>query len=245
MLCCVASLARPSTPPRDDSMSEPHCAQPSSGPAPDALLARLFGEIGRLLGGEATFARPFLAALPQEPLRRQPGDGEAFLPVLRDWSDCLARAPKERPVLTPVAEVLAALSPFLRWRQNPNYRVSPPDPGFLDGYGYSEIAGPYGLVEAGIRCGVLLLGPHIFYPAHRHPAEEIYMPLTAGAWQRGQGEIAAGRWIERSAGAVIHHPSEVPHAMRAGERALAALYLWRGDLATEAQLDAAGAAMRS
>lgn len=226
-------------------MSEPRHVQPSAGPAPDALLGRLFGEIGHLLAGEAEFARPFLAALPREPLRRQPGDGEAFLPVLRDWPDCLARAPREQPTLAPLAEALSALSPFLRWRQNPNYQVSPPDPGFLDGYGYSEIAGPYGFVEAGIRCGVLLLGPHIFYPAHRHPAEEIYIPLNPGDWQRGEAEIAAGGWTERPAGTVIHHPPEVPHAMRAGERALAALYLWRGDLATEARLDVAGAAMPS
>jgi hypothetical protein len=209
--------------------------------APDTLLARLFVEIGRLLGGEAEFAQPFLAALPREPLHRQPGHGEAFLPVLRGWSDCLARVPKEAPALAPVAEILVALSPLLRWRQNPNYRVNPPDPGFLDDYGYTEIAGPHGLVEAGIRCGVLLLGPHVFYPAHRHPAEEIYIPLTAGAWQWGEAEIAAGVWAERPAGAFIHHPPEVPHAMRAGKRALAALYVWRGDLATEATLDMAGA----
>ncbi|WP_413990000.1 dimethylsulfonioproprionate lyase family protein [Labrys okinawensis] len=226
-------------------MSEPQRTEPSAGPVPDALLARLFGEIGRLLVGEADFARPFMAALPQEPFRRQPGDGEAFLPVLRDWPDCLARAPEEQPALASVTDALSGLSPFLRWRQNPNYRVSPPNSGFLDGYGYSEIAGPYGLVEGGIRCGVLLLGPHIFYPAHRHPAEEIYIPLNLGAWQRGEAEIVAGGWTDRPAGAVIHHPPGVPHAMRAGERALAALYLWRGDLATEARLDAAGAAMRS
>lgn len=213
------------------SMSQQHCDA-----SLDTALEQLFSEVARLLSGDPSVARPFLAALPQAPFRHQAADGAESLPILRFWPACLEAAAPE-PGMAALAGAFRALHPALRWRQNPNYRQSPPDPAFLDNYGYAEICGSYGLVAAGIRCGVLLLGPGTCYPSHRHPAEEIYIPLNRGAWQRGETEIASGRWTERAPGAIIHHPPEVPHATRGLDRPLAALYLWRGDLATEAKLD--------
>ncbi|HVI86799.1 MAG TPA: dimethylsulfonioproprionate lyase family protein [Dongiaceae bacterium] len=204
----------------------------------DTALAQLFGEISHLLSNDASIAQPFQAALPCAPFRHQAADGSESLPILRFWPACLDAAAQE-PGLTALVEAFRALHPALRWRQNPNYRQSPPDPAFLDNYGYAEICGSYGLVAADIRCGVLLLGPDTCYPPHRHPAEEIYIPLNRGAWQRGETEIAGQQWIARAPGTVIHHPPQVPHATRGLDRPLAALYLWRGDLATEAKLDSA------
>jgi hypothetical protein len=37
---------------------------------------------------------------------------------------------------------------------------------------------------------------------------------------------------------VIHHPSGVPHATRAGDTPLLAVYVWRGELGTHARLRA-------
>ena len=66
--------------------------------------------------------------------------------------------------------------------------------------------------------------PDIDYPDHHHVAEEIYIPLTGGTeWRMGDGAFAA-----RAAGEVIHHASNVSHAMRTGDEPLLALYLWRG-----------------
>jgi hypothetical protein len=207
-------------------------------PSIHAALERFFGGLHRLLSVDPTFAAAFLAPLPQGPYRRNDGqDGETHLPVLRFWPDCLLQNGNGDARLVAIADALVVLTPHLRWRQNPNYRQSPPSAGFLENYGYAEICGSYGLIDASIRVGVLILGPGTCYPSHRHPAEEIYLPLGSGDWQRGDAEVAAGDWHARPPGALIHHPPFLPHATRAGSQALAALYLWRGDVKTEARLD--------
>jgi quercetin dioxygenase-like cupin family protein len=151
------------------------------------------------------------------------------LPVLRHWPKALAGA---AGIDRELAAALAELSPSFAWRQNPNYVRRPPSPEFLSGYGYAVIAGPGGLAPAGIAVGVLLLAPGLTYPAHAHPAEEIYLVLDAASrWQR-----AGEPWREGIGGAAIHHPPRVAHAMQAGEAPLCAIYLWRGDLVVDASL---------
>lgn len=151
------------------------------------------------------------------------------LPVLRHWPDALARA---AAIDMGLAAALAELSPALAWRQNPNYVRRTPSADFLEGYGYAAIAGPGGLAPAGIAMGVLLLAPGLLYPAHAHPAEEIYLVLDAASrwWREGEN------WRQGMGGAAIHHAPHAAHAMQAGEAPLCALYLWRGDLATNAAL---------
>ena len=75
-----------------------------------------------------------------------------------------------------------------------------------------------------IAAGFLILGPGIVYPDHHHVAEEIYIPLTGGT----DGAWATAAFRRREAGEIIHHRSNVSHAMRTGEEPLLALYLWRG-----------------
>ena len=75
---------------------------------------------------------------------------------------------------------IAQASHLFMWRQNPNYNAANMGPAFMAGYGYVEFAGPKeALFHApDIRVGLLLLGSRLHYPAHAHPAEEIYHPLT-------------------------------------------------------------------
>ncbi len=69
-------------------------------------------------------------------------------------------------------------------------------------------------------------------PPHAHPAEEIYHPLTEGGlWRRGQED-----WRTIPAGRAIHHPPMIVHETKAAESTLLALYCWRGNTVTEAQL---------
>ena len=58
---------------------------------------------------------------------------------------------------------------------------------FLDGYAYCEVVGPHGhLRHPDVAMGLLLLGPHITYPEHAHPAAEIYAVVAGRAeWLQG------------------------------------------------------------
>jgi quercetin dioxygenase-like cupin family protein len=157
------------------------------------------------------------------------------LPVARWWPHALAVAgPRNRALL-------AGLGPRLVWTRNPNYRRSA-RARFLANYGYGVVMGPpdaqaVPLIESpDVAIGLLMLGPDTRYASHRHPAEEIYVPLAGTAWwQRGDEP-----WRPVAPGCPIHHPPAVPHATRTGGSPLIALYLWRGEIATHARLDAAG-----
>ena len=97
---------------------------------------------------------------------------------------------------------------------------------FMDNYGWVELFGTRGhFVHDRTAAGFLVLGPDVVYPDHHHVAEEIYIPLTGGAaWRMGDGPF-----VEREGGEVIHHASNVNHAMRTASGAAAgALSLaWR------------------
>ncbi|MBL8709114.1 MAG: hypothetical protein JNL25_07980 [Rhodospirillaceae bacterium] len=151
------------------------------------------------------------------------------LPVGRYWSAAIGGD----PLGDLAARVTFALEQLGHgWRQNPNYRRQPPHPDFLENYGYQEWLGPDAAYRAAhLRCGVLVLGPRTLYPAHHHPAEEVYLPLGPGRWCReGEG------WRDRMAGEVIHHPPECGHATESGDKPLAAIYLWRGAIAKAAEI---------
>lgn len=135
---------------------------------------------------------------------------------------------------TAFSAAIAQAAHLFRWRQNPNYTVASMGAAFMAGYGYVEFAGPMeALFRApDIRVGLLLLGPRLHYPAHAHPAEEVYHPLTEGGlWRRGQEG-----WRTVPAGRAIHHPPSIVHETKATGRTLLALYCWRGSVAAEAQL---------
>jgi quercetin dioxygenase-like cupin family protein len=122
-----------------------------------------------------------------------------------------------------LARGIAVAAHALAWRQT--YRAGDVPAGFLERYGWCELLGATGPVPCeALAGGLLLLGPDARYPAHRHAAEELYIPLSGRAeWQRGGGPFVA-----RPPGEAIIHASGEPHAMRTGAEPLLALYLWRG-----------------
>lgn len=160
--------------------------------------------------------------------------GDRALPVLAFWLPALAAADAAAPDL---ARPLASLGPALRWTQNPNYRRQPPAPDFLWRYAYAQFAGPRAaptLIETeALAFGVLMLAPGTLYPAHSHPAEEIYLPLAPARWRRGRED-----WRERPGGDLVHHPPNRLHATEAGRAPLLALYFWLGALGTPARIRA-------
>jgi Dimethlysulfonioproprionate lyase len=184
------------------------------GPSGPNLIERTHTLLTSL---RAAVLDPFLADWPLSNERRPVAP--SALPVLR-W---LPEAKADAPALSlELVNEICSDAPSMAWRQT--YTASDVGAAFLDNYGWSEIVGLSGpLSSERIACGFLLLGPETHYPRHRHEAQEVYIPLAGTAsWQQGDS-----RWRERPPGAVIHHASDEPHAMRTGARALLALYLWR------------------
>lgn len=198
----------------------------------DGALTGLLEALDRRLAAAGGAAGDFRSALKLvRPPPRPPGAATAALPVCRFLDAALAAA-----VPAELAAPLAALAPALCWVQNPNHRRAPPDPRFLDNYGYAVIAGPAAGAPALAACeamalGMLLLGPRTHYPRHAHPAEELYVPLHEAQWYQG-----GGAWTAQPAGMLIHHRPGVPHATRTDDRPLLAIYLWRGEIAVHARI---------
>lgn len=123
----------------------------------------------------------------------------------------------------PLVRLLRDHRDELRWGQT--YTELEMGKTFIDNYGWLELFGTRGhFVNDTTAAGLLILGPDIVYPDHHHLAEEIYVPLTGRTdWRMGEGAF-----IRREAGEIIHHRSNVNHAMRTGAEPLLALYIWSG-----------------
>jgi hypothetical protein len=173
---------------------------------------------------------PFLDAWPAAaPLRPVTA---ARIPVLRYLAAARDAAP---PFSAAFLDTFVNSAHTLEWRRT--YTRAEVGAEFLDRYGWTELAGLAGPVPCDrVACGVLLLGPEVTYPAHRHEAEEIYVPLSGtAAWRHGGTD-----WQQRAPGTVIHHLPDESHAMRTAAAPLLALYLWRShDLAQKSRLDGA------
>lgn len=142
------------------------------------------------------------------------------LPCLDHLDRILGMAPEPGKALV---GMLAQDKDRLNWGQT--YTAADFGRTFIDNYGWLEVFGTRGhFVHDEIAAGFLILGPHVHYPDHHHIAEEIYIPLTGGTeWRKGGGDF-----VRRVAGEVIHHPSNINHAMRTRDEPLLAIYLWRG-----------------
>jgi len=187
---------------------------------------------------ELVLFRGRLELLSRKPKMVLPQGSPTRLPVCRYFTEALEDATGKAGE---IASFLRLLDPFLSFVQNPNYRRAPPTPSFLANYGYAVLAGPPGgapalVSDPHLAFGVLLLGPRTEYPAHHHPAAELYVPLSRADWAKANAAGGEAEYVSREPGCVIHHPPNLVHATRTRDTPLAALYLWAGDLATYARL---------
>jgi hypothetical protein len=174
--------------------------------------------------------KSYLAAFGEEP-------AQGFVACV-DWAmperklapcglPCLARLDRIAEIAgkegKPLTRLLSDHAHRFHWGQT--YTATDFGSKFIDNYGWLEVFGTRGhFANDAIAGGFLILGPGVEYPDHHHVAEELYIPLTGGTeWRMG-----GGSWRLRPAGEVIHHASNVSHAMRTGDEPLLAFYLWRG-----------------
>jgi quercetin dioxygenase-like cupin family protein len=132
-----------------------------------------------------------------------------------------------------IVNTLALMADHLAWGQT--YSKEDFGAEFLESYGWTEFIGLRGPIPSeNMACGVLMLGPGIIYPRHRHEAEEVYIPLSGQTLWRQENQD----WTVRELGRAIYHAPWVPHAMKTGGFPLLALYLWRaGDLKQKSLID--------
>jgi hypothetical protein len=123
------------------------------------------------------------------------------------------------------AGLLAAINPvihFLPWRYSYPPRADAPD--LAQNIAFAEILGPEAPLRTDALClGLTLIGPETLYPAHRHPAVELYLVVAGTATWTLDGVVR-----EHPPGAVILHPSQAVHAMQTHADPLLAIYFWTG-----------------
>jgi quercetin dioxygenase-like cupin family protein len=164
--------------------------------------------------------RIFTALQVPSPESGSPASGR--LPVCRYLDSALDHAREHRPTGA-LADAFGTIEPKLSWSVRAGAEREGPQ--FVNGHANADIVGLEGIeIRRDVRIGVSLMAPHVRYPDHRHPPEEVYLVLSGGEWRQGDGP-----WHEPGIGGLVYNPPNIVHAMRSTDRPLLALwFLWIG-----------------
>ncbi|MCU0904171.1 MAG: dimethylsulfonioproprionate lyase family protein [Tabrizicola sp.] len=128
------------------------------------------------------------------------------------------------PNAHPVTRLVRDAHAWLPWTDSPAASLQPQSLRAIKSV--VTLLGP----EAPISSDTLLFGlfyqaPGSYYPLHAHNAAETYTILSGSAlWRAGDSRHAL------TPGEAMHHPPNLPHAMRAGPDGFLALWRWSGDI---------------
>jgi len=124
-----------------------------------------------------------------------------------------------------VADAIDAARDDLLWYYG--YAPRPGERDLSQDIAFCEILGPTtgSFRSADARLGFTLIGPRMHYPAHSHPAAELYH-LLAGPSTWIKADVAS----RKTPGDFIFHPSGVSHAMETDDASLLSVYSWSGDI---------------
>ncbi len=164
------------------------------------------------------------------PLAWAPPDEVETFAATRHFLPALERA--SAGSMAGLAEALRAAAPHFAWMQSAGYRREMPRE-FLDNYAALCLIGPGGpYISDRVRVGLVLFGPDLYYPAHHHPARELYCVIggTAEWWRAGEEPAL------RPPGSVLLHTENQDHVMTMRGDGLLALWAWTGDIHSPAVL---------
>jgi mannose-6-phosphate isomerase-like protein (cupin superfamily) len=186
---------------------------------------------------------PLIASIKATFARRKPVDDavgreiQRVVSLLEPLPPLTGKFPKSRHAITrqiqtvlqagneSTAGLLDAIGPvmrFLPWRYS--YPARSDAPNLKQNITFAEIVGPEAPFRSDSFClGLTLIGPETLYPAHHHPAIELYY-VAAGiaTW------TLAGAAQKHAPGTFILHPSLAVHAMQTHSEPLLAIYSWTG-----------------
>ncbi len=125
----------------------------------------------------------------------------------------------------PAARLIHEAHDWLPWADSPAAALQPTDLRAIKSV--VTLLGPNAPIRSDtLLCGLFYQAPNSYYPLHAHNAAETYTLLAGSAhWQAGD------RRFPLTPGEAIHHPPNLPHAMRAGPDGFLALWRWSGDIA--------------
>jgi quercetin dioxygenase-like cupin family protein len=141
------------------------------------------------------------------------------LPACQHLHAALNSARQASPELDRLASAFAALEPHLKWISR---NTSGPfaSENWAKGHANSIIVGKGGVEDRDdVLVGVSLLAPHVRYPDHHHPPEEIYLVMTPGRFMHG-----SSGWFEPGRGGTLHNEPNINHAMASDESPLLAFW---------------------
>lgn len=124
-----------------------------------------------------------------------------------------------------VADAIQAAADDLLWYYG--YKPRPGERDLSQDIAFCEILGPTtgSFRSMDTRLGFTLIGPRTHYPAHSHPATELYHLLAGpSTW------IKAAVPSRKEPSDFILHPSGVSHAMETQDSSLLSIYSWSGDI---------------
>lgn len=180
-----------------------------------AALADRFSQEGRA-GAEAA-QRALLRAAQMHP------DVPDRAPEQRIAAERIAAA-AAHPQALPEAALAARCATLLGWA---HWGTGTLDDATAAGIRTAELVGPDGAVRVDdVRVGLLHCDAAVDYPRSAHAGEETYLVLSGTAlWSVGEDAPVA-----HPPGALVHHPSWVPHARRTLDEPFLGAWRWSGEL---------------
>jgi hypothetical protein len=141
------------------------------------------------------------------------------LPVCSYLTEAQMPAQKASPALSGLIRAFNDVEPEITWVVRKAGAANASD-NWPENHANGMIFGPSGVEErSDVMIGASLLAPHVRYPDHSHPPEEIYLVLTPGQFQHGSSD-----WFTPGVGGTLHNVPSIKHAMASGDTPLLALW---------------------
>ena len=156
--------------------------------------------------------------------RLQTAGARSDIPAQRQLAcrhlDAACAAASGVSTLSALVENFKAMEPSITWRLGVD-RTGTGSPDLADGHANGMVVGPGGFEDrSDVWLGATVLAPHIRYPDHNHPPEEVYLVASHGEFMHGDSG-----WFSPPIGSSFYNTPGITHAMRANDRPLFAFWI--------------------
>ncbi|WP_299605518.1 dimethylsulfonioproprionate lyase family protein [uncultured Tateyamaria sp.] len=168
---------------------------------------------------------PFPTDVTPQPVTPKPCPCSTYMTQETGWD--------HDPTYEALSKAIIRAGPHAHWRET--YKNTDIGDHFMDRFGCYCIIGPEGpFTSQTARVFMVYMPPHLYYPWHHHPAEELYLVLSGAAiFCKADAPDTTLR-----AGDVSFHESNQSHAMETRDDPVLCLVLWRNEFDTPPVLSA-------